>query len=144
MIARDLAPATIVLDDVDPAAMERTMPGGHGVLFELLNQLEGLAEDSDLLVLLTNRPDLIEPAGGTTRPHRARTRAPAPRRRRPRRLLRLYSQRIALDAETERELVDRSDGATGALIKELMRQAELHAGGQRDGGHGRRRGRHPR
>ena len=32
-------------------------------LFELLNQMEGLAEDEDLLfVLTTNRPDLIEPA----------------------------------------------------------------------------------
>jgi hypothetical protein len=51
-IARELAPATVVLEDVDLVAAERTMPGGHGVLFELLNQLEGLAEDSDLLVLL--------------------------------------------------------------------------------------------
>ena len=37
--------------------------GSPGVLFELLNQMEGLAEDEDLLfVLTTNRPDLIEPA----------------------------------------------------------------------------------
>jgi cell division protease FtsH len=32
--------------------------GSRGVLFELLNQMEGLAEDEDLLfVLTTNRPD---------------------------------------------------------------------------------------
>jgi phosphoglycerate dehydrogenase-like enzyme len=30
---------------------------GHGVLFELLNQLEGLAEDSDVLVVLTTNRD---------------------------------------------------------------------------------------
>ena len=40
------------------------MPWGGGeVLFELLNELEGLAEDTDLLVVLTtNRPDVVEPA----------------------------------------------------------------------------------
>lgn len=129
-IARDLAPATIVLEDVDLVAAERTMPGGHGgVLFELLNQLEGLAEDSDLLVLLTtNRPDLIEPALAA-RPGRVdlALELPLPDEDGRRRLLRLYAQRIKLDEETERKLVERSEGATGALIKELMRQADLRA-----------------
>jgi ATP-dependent 26S proteasome regulatory subunit len=33
------------------------------MLFELLNQMEGLAEDADLVFLLTsNRPDVVEPA----------------------------------------------------------------------------------
>jgi ATP-dependent 26S proteasome regulatory subunit len=63
-IGRDLAPATFVFEDIDLVAAERTMEfGSRGVLFELLNQMEGLAEDEDLLfVLTTNRPDLIEPA----------------------------------------------------------------------------------
>ena len=63
-IGRDLAPATFVFEDIDLVAAERTMEfGSQGVLFELLNQMEGLAEDEDLLfVLTTNRPDLIEPA----------------------------------------------------------------------------------
>lgn len=128
-IARELAPATIVLEDVDLVAAERTMPGGHGVLFELLNQLEGLAEDSDLLVLLTtNRPDLIEPALAA-RPGRVdlALELPLPDEDGRRRLLRLYSGQIELDEETERTLVERSEGATGALIKELMRQATLRA-----------------
>ncbi len=127
-IARDLAPATVVLEDVDLVAAERTMPGSHGgVLFELLNQLEGLAEDSDLLVILTtNRPDLIEPALAA-RPGRVdlALELPLPDEEGRRRLLRLYSGEIVLDAETERELVERIEGATGALIKELMRQATL-------------------
>jgi hypothetical protein len=124
-IARDLAPATIVLEDVDLVAAERTMPGGHGVLFELLNQLEGLAEDADLLVLLTtNRPDLIEPALAA-RPGRVdlALELPLPDEEGRRRLLRLYSQQIELDEEAENQLVEQSVGATGALIKELMRQA---------------------
>jgi cell division protease FtsH len=64
-IARELAPATVVFEDVDLVAGERTMEfgAGGGILFELLNQMEGLEDDADLLfVLTTNRPDLIEPA----------------------------------------------------------------------------------
>jgi hypothetical protein len=128
-IARELAPATVVLEDVDLVAAERTMPGGHGILFELLNQLEGLAEDADLLaVLTTNRPDLIEPALAA-RPGRVdlALELPLPDEDGRRRLLRLYARQIELDAETERQLVQRSEGATGALIKELMRQATLRA-----------------
>ncbi len=128
-IARDLAPATVVLEDVDLVAEERTMPGGHGPLFELLNELEGLAEDADLLVLLTtNRPDRIEPALAA-RPGRVdlALELPLPDDDGRRRLLRLYAQQISLDVEAEQELVERSQGVTGALIKELMRQATLQA-----------------
>jgi DNA polymerase III delta prime subunit len=128
-IARDLAPATVVLEDVDLVARERTTPGGHGALFELLNQLEGLGEDTDLLVVLTtNRPDLIEPALAA-RPGRVdlALELPLPDEDGRRRLLRLYAQEIEADPETERQLVERTDGVTGALIKELMRQATLRA-----------------
>lgn len=44
-----------------------------------------------------------------------------------RRLFALYAQQIVLDPDTERELVARSGGVTGALIRELMRQATLQA-----------------
>jgi cell division protease FtsH len=128
-IARGLVPATVVVEDVDLVAAERTMPGSHGVLFELLNQLEGLAEDADLLVVLTtNRPDLVEPALAA-RPGRVdlALELPLPDEDARRRLLRLYCGQIDLDEDTERQLVERSEGATGALIKELMRQATLRA-----------------
>ena len=128
-IARDLAPATVVLEDVDLVAHERTMPGGHGALFELLNQLDGLGEDTDLLVVLTtNRPDLIEPALAA-RPGRVdlALELPLPDAEGRARLLRLYARDIELDPDTERQLVERTDGVTGALIKELMRQATLRA-----------------
>ena len=129
-IARDLAPATVVLEDVDLVAAERTLPGGgQGVLFELLNQMDGLAEDADLLfVLTTNRPDVIEPALAA-RPGRVdlALETPLPDGDARRRLLRLYARGIELDDETAAELADRSDGVTGAFIKELMRQAVVRA-----------------
>jgi hypothetical protein len=129
-IARDLAPATIVLEDVDLIAAERTMAGDtQGVLAELLNAMEGLGEDAELLlVLTTNRPDILEPALAA-RPGRVdlALELPLPDPHARERLLRLYAREIELDPEELQRLVARSDGVTGAFIKELMRQAALRA-----------------
>jgi cell division protease FtsH len=127
-IARDLAPATVVLEDVDLVAAERTMPfGSHGALFELLNQMEGLAEDEDLLfVLTTNRPDILEPALAA-RPGRIdlALEIPLPDAEARGRLLDLYAAGIELDAETRRVIVERTERSPGALFRELVRQAAL-------------------
>ncbi|MGH2909700.1 MAG: AAA family ATPase [Solirubrobacteraceae bacterium] len=127
-IGRDLAPATFVFEDIDLVAAERTMEyGNEGVLFELLNQMEGLAEDEDLLFLLTtNRPDTIEPALAA-RPGRVdlALEIPLPDHDGRRRLLALYGEGIAIDQTTERDLVQRSDGVSGAFINELTPQAWL-------------------
>jgi ATPase family associated with various cellular activities (AAA) len=129
-IARDLLPATVVLEDVDLIATERTMAyAGHGLLFELLNQMEGLADDADLLFLLTtNRPDLIEPAL-VARPGRIdlALELPLPDEAARRRLIRLYARDIELDDAVERDVVARTEGVSGAFVKELMRQAALRA-----------------
>ena len=128
-IARDLAPATVVLEDVDLVAAERFSPRSSGVLFELLNQLEGLEEDIDLLVVLTtNRPDVIEPALAA-RPGRVdlALEAPLPDAAGREQLLRLYAREIELDDENLRRAVELLEGVTGAFIKELMRQATLRA-----------------
>ena len=54
----------IVIEDVDLIAEDRGMhPGQHPLLFQLLNEMDGLAEDADVVFLLTtNRADLLEPA----------------------------------------------------------------------------------
>jgi hypothetical protein len=131
-IGRELAPATFVFEDIDLVATERTMPfthGGGGVLFELLNQMEGLAEDADLLFLLTtNRPDVIEPALAA-RPGRIdlALEIGLPDADGRRRLLSLYGAGIELPATALDDLVERSEGVTGAFVKELVRQAWLRA-----------------
>ena len=63
-VARTLQPAMIVVEDVDLIAEDRGMhPGQHPLLFQLLNEMDGLAEDADVVfVLTTNRADLLEPA----------------------------------------------------------------------------------
>ncbi|HET9720377.1 MAG TPA: AAA family ATPase [Solirubrobacteraceae bacterium] len=128
-IARDLAPATVVLEDVDLVAAERFTRASGGLLFELLNQLEGLEEDVDLLtVLTTNRPDVIEPALAA-RPGRVdlALEAPLPDDACRTRLLHLYAREIPLDERAVSELAEITEGVTGAFIKELMRQATLRA-----------------
>ncbi len=129
-IGRQLAPATFVFEDIDLVAAERTMEfGSQGVLFELLNQMEGLAEDEDLLfVLSTNRPDLIEPALAA-RPGRVdlALEIPLPDADGRRRLLGLYGAGIEIDPASLGPLVERSEGVSGAFIKELIRQAWLRA-----------------
>jgi ATPase family associated with various cellular activities (AAA) len=127
-IARQLAPATVVLEDVDLVAAERTMPiGDHGVLFGLLNEMDGLADDEDLLFLLTtNRPDVIEPAL-VARPGRIdlALECPIPDEAARTGLVHLYARDVQLDETTERQIVERTEGVSGAFIKELMRQAAL-------------------
>lgn len=64
-MARLLQPATVILEDVDLVAEERSRQstGTNAVLFELLNQMDGLGDDADVLfILTTNRPELLEPA----------------------------------------------------------------------------------
>ena len=129
-IARDLAPATVVLEDVDLVAAERTMPfGDSGVLYELLNQMEGLAEDEDLLfVLTTNRPDVLEPALAA-RPGRIdlALEIPLPDATARGRLLELYAAGIGLDDPTRTLVVERTERSPGAFFRELVRQATLRA-----------------
>jgi hypothetical protein len=60
-VARTLQPAMIVVEDVDLIAEDRgDYPGRHPLLFQLLNEMDGLAEDADVVFLLTtNRADLL-------------------------------------------------------------------------------------
>ena len=130
-MARELLPATVVFEDIDLVAAERMMmeAGDGGALFELLNEMEGLGEDADLLFLLTtNRADVIEPALAT-RPGRVdlALEIPLPDEPARRRLASLYAGPIELDPDTVDDLVERTEGLTGAFIKELMRQASLRA-----------------
>lgn len=61
----------MIVEDVDLIAETRGMhPGQHPLLFQLLNEIDGLGEDADVAFLLTtNRADLLEP-GLAQRPGR--------------------------------------------------------------------------
>jgi len=130
-MARLLQPATVILEDVDLVAEERTRQGTatNAVLFELLNQMDGLGDDADILFLLTtNRPELLEPALAA-RPGRIdeAIEIPAPDADCRRRLLDLYGRGLELDLDDVDGVVDRTEGVSAAFIRELLRKAALIA-----------------
>jgi hypothetical protein len=131
-LARALQPAIVILEDVDLVAEERTRPGAAcagPLLFELLNQMDGLADDADVLFLLTtNRPDILEPALAS-RPGRVDQAIEIPLPDAPcrQRLFELYSDKLTLGTVNWEAFVQRTSGASAAFIREMMRKAALFA-----------------
>jgi len=129
-MARILQPATLIIEDVDLVAEERTRQGicQNAILFELLNQMDGLAEDSDVLFLLTtNRPEILEPAL-SSRPGRVdlAIEVPLPDLACRRRLIALYGKGLAFGKDVDLDsLARKAEGVSGAFIRELLRKAAL-------------------
>ena len=131
-LARALQPAIVILEDVDLVAEERTRPSAAcaaPLLFELLNQMDGLNDDADVLFLLTtNRPDILEPALAA-RPGRIdqAIEIPLPDDACRLRLIQLYAEGLTLGNVDRQNLVQRTSGASAAFIRELMRKVALFA-----------------
>ena len=130
-LAKRLAPSLVVLEDVDLVAQERTFGpfGSSPILFELMNEMDGMGEDADVAwVLTTNRPDALEPALAA-RPGRIdlAVELPLPDEESRRRLLALYAKGLDLRLADEQAVVDRTSGVPASFIKELLRKAALAA-----------------
>jgi ATPase family protein associated with various cellular activities (AAA) len=140
-VARTLQPAAVVVEDVDLIAEERTARDGeHPLLFQLLNEMEGLNSASDVTFLLTtNRADLLEPALAE-RPGRVDLAAelPLPDDDARRALIRLYQGGLVLDGVDLDAVIARTGGVTAPFLKELLRKAALLAadGDGQDGADG--------
>jgi hypothetical protein len=129
-VARALQPSVVVIEDVDLIAEDReSYEGGQPMLFQLLNEMDGLGADTDVTFLLTtNRADLLE-AALAARPgrvdHAAEIPVPGPEARR--RLIELYRGSLILDLADVGEVVARTEGVTASFLKELLRRAALAA-----------------
>jgi ATPase family associated with various cellular activities (AAA) len=127
-VARSLQPAIVVVEDVDLIAEQReARPGEHPLLFQLLNEMDGLNSGADVTFLLTtNRADLLEPALAA-RPGRVDLAAelPLPDADARRQLIRLYQGSLVLDLAHPETVIERTDGVTAAFLKELLRKAAL-------------------
>jgi len=112
-------------------AMERTLPGmgSNPLLFQLLNEMDGLNEDADVIfVLTTNRVELLEPAlaGRPGRIDQAvEIRLPDSDCRR--RLLSRYLRGLRIQEIDIDTLVRQTAGVSPAFLKELTRRAALQA-----------------
>lgn len=128
-LARRLAPAVVVLEDVDLVAEERVFGpfGNNPTLFELMDQMSGLGDDADVaFVLTTNRPDALEPALAA-RPGRVdlAVEIPLPDAVARQRLLDLYARGLDARIDYPEIVVERTEGMTASFFRELLRKAAL-------------------
>lgn len=137
-LARLLQPAILVIEDVDLIARERSnmqSPWEQAQLNKLLNEMDGLRQDAEIFfVLTTNRPESIEGALAD-RPGRIdqAIEFPLPDAEGRAKLIALYAAGLEVPENIVQRLVARSEGASAAFIKELMRrsaQMNLEAAGQ--------------
>jgi hypothetical protein len=138
-LARLLQPSMVVIEDVDLIARDRESMESvceEVLLNKLLNEMDGLREDAQILFLLTtNRPQALE-AALASRPGRVdqAIEFPLPDDEGREKLVGLYSAGVELPAEVAREIVRRTQGVSGAFIKELMRRSvQFHLERARDG-----------
>ncbi len=136
-LAKRHQPSVVVLEDVDLVAADRDFvaPGANPLLFEILNQLDGLGDDVDVVfVLTTNRVEVLERALAE-RPGRVDEAVEvgvpdAPGRER---LLRLYGTDAGLGELDLSGAVAATDGATATYLRELVRRSVVQAAQARPG-----------
>lgn len=127
-----LQPSIVILEDIDLIAADRSFGpmGTNPLLFEVLNQIDGLGDDVDVTFLLTtNRVDILERALAE-RPGRvdAAVEIAPPDAEGRVRLLRLYGAGLGVDALTDEDLsgaVVATDGRTATYLREVVRRAAL-------------------
>jgi len=127
-LARFLQPAIVVIEDADLIARSRESMGSpceESLLNKLLNEMDGLREDAEVIfVLTTNRPQQLE-AAIASRPGRIdqTIEFPLPDADGRKQLVRLYACGLELPDSVVGEIVQRTESASGAFIKELMRRS---------------------
>jgi cell division protease FtsH len=103
--------------------------GATSLLFQLLNEMDGIGEDADVIfVLTTNRADLLEPALAA-RPGRIdqAVEFPLPDAEARGRLIDLFCTGLDADLDVRPEVVAATEGVSPAFLRELVRKATLFA-----------------
>lgn len=130
-LARLLQPAILVIEDVDLIARDReemTSAGEEVLLNKLLNEMDGLREDADVFfILTTNRPEHLESAlaGRPGRIDQA-IEFPLPDEEGRLKLALLYKGDLSIEESVKNKIVERTEGVSGAFLKELMRRISQH------------------
>ena len=116
-----------MIEDADLIARQRDQMSSacdEVMLNRLLNEMDGLKADADLFVIMTtNRPQALE-AALIQRPGRIdhAIEVPVPDADCRERLLQLYGQGLAIDADVAARLIARTEGVSAAFIKEIARR----------------------
>lgn len=134
-LAREKAPSIVFIDEVDSIATKRFDASTSAdrevqrVLIELLNQMDGFDQNSNVKVIMaTNRPDTIDPA--LLRPGRLdrKIEFPLPDRRQKRLVFNAITSKMSLDPSVDLEaMVRRSDKLSCADINSVCQEAGMLA-----------------
>jgi len=134
-LAREKAPSIIFIDEVDSIATKRFDASTSAdrevqrVLIELLNQMDGFDQNSNVKVIMaTNRADTIDPA--LLRPGRLdrKIEFPLPDRRQKRLVFSAITSKMSLDPDVDLEsIVKRADKLSGADIDSVCKEAGMLA-----------------
>ncbi|VTR99984.1 AAA family ATPase [Tuwongella immobilis] len=128
-MARYLQPSMVVFEDIDLVAEERNATGLATVLGELMNQIDGCeVTDQVLFVMNTNSLERLEKAV-RNRPGRVDQiiAIPIPDAATRERLIRHFARTLELAVEDMPKLVRATDGATPAMLKEIVKRAAVNA-----------------
>ncbi|OCB84272.1 26S proteasome subunit P45 [Sanghuangporus baumii] len=134
-LARENAPSIIFIDEIDAIATKRfdAQTGAdrevQRILLELLNQMDGFDQDSNVKVIMaTNRADTLDPA--LLRPGRLdrKIEFPIPSRREKRLIFQTVTSKMNLSPDVDLEdLVSRPDRLQSAQIAAICQAAGLQA-----------------
>jgi len=128
-MARYLQPTMLVLEDIDLIATERDMNGLATVLGELMNQIDGCEPaDRVLFIMNTNSMDRLEEAV-KNRPGRVDQiiHIPLPDVAARKQLIRHFARNVGVDDDAVNQAASVMDGATPAMIKEVVQRAAVSA-----------------
>lgn len=127
VLARAMQPSIVIIEDADLIARSREQMESacdEVLLNKLLNEMDGLTEDSEILfVLTTNRPEQLEDAI-RNRPGRIdqAIEIPKPDAECRARLFDLYRMGVEIPDQLRAECVQRTEGVTASFMRELARR----------------------
>lgn len=129
-VARELAPTILFLEDIDLYGSSRDSSYNKTLLGELMNQLDGVEENKNIVVIATtNRSDDLEKAL-RNRPGRfdeiIEVKKPGTEERES--MIRLYCSKFSCDSDIDfKTLAEETDKYTGAHVKDLVDLAVMTA-----------------
>jgi len=134
-LARENAPSIIFIDEIDAIATKRfdAQTGAdrevQRILLELLNQMDGFDQDSNVKVIMaTNRADTLDPA--LLRPGRLdrKIEFPVPSRREKRLIFQTITAKMSIGPDVDLEdYIQRPDKLSAAEINSICQAAGLQA-----------------
>ena len=130
--AKQVAPSIIFFDEMDALVPRRGLEVGtrvtENVVSQILTQMSGVEEMHNVVIIVaTNRPDILDPA--LLRPGRfdRQVLVPAPDIKARLEVFRIHTKRMPLKGVDIESLARRTEGYSGADIESLCREAGINA-----------------